>query len=312
MAPESRIHSVLRAAGKPKREVAFSQTTPVAAVGVAPAASGKRKGYRLAVRLFGRRTEQQAFILKGVNLKEDELDLVAGVRYKPRLILEAGRSCGHYRITAGTVGGFVEDDERYYILSNNHVLANSNSCFVDDPILQPGPIDIKPGQAFHVIGKLDRWHPLARERKDGVDAAIARFSDKVTEFVPWDYKDVGRIQRQPVADRFAPTRVIKRGRTTVVTRGQVSAYTLDGVAIDYGTKKHPAVVTFDGVIEFVGDPPGQPFSQPGDSGSFIIDRDTMKPYALLFGGALDNQGIDRTLAHFMPDVLSALKVRLVQ
>jgi hypothetical protein len=106
--------------------------------------------------------------------------------------------------------------------------------------------------------------------------------------------------------------VTKRGRTTGVTRGTVSAYELDGVSIDYGTAERPAVVTFDDQIEIVGDPATRAFSQPGDSGSFVIDRDTLAPYALLYGGGRDRRGIDRTLAHFMPDVLRALSVRLVQ
>ena len=51
------------------------------------------------------------------------------------------------------------------------------------------------------------------------------------------------------------------------------------------------------------DPPNRAFSAGGDSGSFIIDRDTLAPYALLYGGGPDSLGIDRTLAQFMPDVL---------
>ena len=34
----------------------------------------------------------------------DEVDLVMGVRYKPRLTLKPGGSIGHYKITAGTLG----------------------------------------------------------------------------------------------------------------------------------------------------------------------------------------------------------------
>lgn len=145
-----------------------------------------------------------------------------------------------------------------------------------------------------------------------MDAALARFSDNVVNFVPWEYAGVGRMKRRPVENRLSVTRVIKQGRTTGVTRGRVSAYELDGIVINYGTTKDPALVTFDNQIEIVGDPPGKPFSRPGDSGSFIIDRDTLRAYALLYGGGPDDQGIDRTLAQFMPDVLDALKVRLVQ
>lgn len=62
----------------------------------------------------------------------------------------------------------------------------------------------------------------------------------------------------------------------------------------------------------MGTPPETPFSLPGDSGSFIIDAQTLEPYALLFAGGPDNNGIDRTIGTFMPDVFNTLGVQLVQ
>jgi len=290
------------------RKVRSDEPTPVAAVGIAPA--GERD-YKLAVRLFRGQERHSATLMRGLDRHEGEIDLVRGVRYKPRLTVRAGGSCGHFLITAGTLGGFVEDASHYYMLSNNHVLANSNNCFESDPILQPGPADVT-GAGFETIGRLHRWYPLSRTDRNGVDAALARFDESVDQFEPWNYAGVGTIKKQPVSNRFSVSRVIKRGRTTGVTRGTVSAFSLDGVAIDYGTPSVPAVVTFDDQIEVIGSPPQKAFSQPGDSGSFIIDRDTMQVYALLYGGGADAQGIDRTLAHFMPDVLREMKVKLVQ
>ena len=54
-----------------------------------------------------------------------------------------GVSIGHYKITAGTLGVLVRDAEtnEMLILSNNHVMANSNDATRGDPILQPGPHD---------------------------------------------------------------------------------------------------------------------------------------------------------------------------
>ncbi len=61
------------------------------------------------------------------------------MRYKPFIFtLGPGGSCGHYNISAGTLGGFVEDEDNYYILSNNHVLANSNDCFGGIPFCSLG------------------------------------------------------------------------------------------------------------------------------------------------------------------------------
>ena len=72
------------------------------------------------------------------------------------------------------------------------------------------------------------------------------------------------------------------------------------------------VMTYDDQIEIIGTPPNTPFSQPGDSGSFILEQGSLRPYALLYGGGPDSNGIDRTLAQFMPEVLDSMGVRLVQ
>ena len=52
-----------------------------------------------------------------------------------------GVSIGHRDITAGTLGCLVAKNGQTFILSNNHVLANSNEADPGDPILQPGPYD---------------------------------------------------------------------------------------------------------------------------------------------------------------------------
>lgn len=46
-----------------------------------------------------------------------------------------GVSVGHYKITAGTLGCLATRGRRLLILSNNHVLANSNNARTGDPIL---------------------------------------------------------------------------------------------------------------------------------------------------------------------------------
>jgi hypothetical protein len=61
-------------------------------------------------------------------------------RYRPA---PGGVSIGHKAITAGTLGCYVTSGEtgERMILSNNHVLANSNAGYPGDEILQPGPYD---------------------------------------------------------------------------------------------------------------------------------------------------------------------------
>jgi hypothetical protein len=281
----------------------------VAAFGVAP--TSRRTDFLLAVRVFKGQERVAMPLIERQRVPPSELDLASGLVYRPRVTVRAGGSCGHFRITAGTLGGFVQDDDGYYILSNNHILANSDDCAVGDPVLQPGPLDVRQNR-FTVIGDLTFWAPLGNGQ-GRVDAAMAAFSDRVSHFYPWSYAGIGEIKRLPVDDRFATRNVIKRGRTTGVTRGVVSAFDLDGVAIDYSEAQDGSrTVTFDNQLEFVGAPPTRPFSQPGDSGSLIIDRDSLRPYALLYAGGPDNQGIDRTLAHYLPEVLDELGVSLVQ
>ncbi|MEM7083186.1 MAG: hypothetical protein AAF465_10665 [Pseudomonadota bacterium] len=303
----ARRYPLARGAGR-QRRLSVREPTPIAAVGIAP---GKGDEYKLAVRLYQGCERQQKALLKDLDRHMGEIDLVTGIRYQPRTTLTAGGSIGHYRITAGTLGGFVEDADGYYMLSNNHVFANSNQCFHGDPIVAPGPLDA--GQATpKIVGLLDRYIPLSKTKVDGVDAALATFSEEVEFFEPWDYSGIGVIDKTPMSDRFAVSRVIKRGRTTGVTRGTVSAFELDGIQLNYGSESDPAIVTFNDQIELVGATRSKAFSAGGDSGSFIIDRDTLKVYALLYGGGPDSQGIDRTVAHFMPDVFRQLGVGLVQ
>ena len=54
-----------------------------------------------------------------------------------------GNSLGHFKITAGTQGAVVRlaRDGELYVVTNNHVGADSNRGAIGDPILQPGPYD---------------------------------------------------------------------------------------------------------------------------------------------------------------------------
>ena len=93
---------------------------------------------------------------------------------------QGGYSVGHQRVTAGTIATVVYDyrpfpgiPRRHYILSTNHILANSNDSRTGDPILQPGPVD---GGTLpdDLIGRLSRSVPIGFDgRSNFVDAAIA-------------------------------------------------------------------------------------------------------------------------------------------
>ena len=204
-----------------------------------------------------------------------------------------GVSVGHVRITAGTLGAIVRADGRRVILSNNHILANSNEARRGDPILQPGPAD--SGTRADVIGRLERfveirfeetagWSPGALLRrlaerlgiravpprpKNLVDAAIAtpERDDLVSD-------EILELQRVPgLAEAGVGLRVRKSGRTTGVTEGKILA-TDATVEVDYD--EHVATFT-DQLV-------AGPMSQGGDSGSLLLDEQG-RAVGLLFAGS---------------------------
>ena len=137
-------------------------------------------------------------------------------RYRPAL---GGVSLGHYRITAGTFGCLVKDKatQGAFILSNNHVLANSNKAQEGDSILQPAPYD-GGSPPKDIIGTLERWVEIKFGKEANlVDAALAR--PKNLKLVKPEIMEIG-----------APIGIIKpklgmliqkSGRTTGYTAGKV-------------------------------------------------------------------------------------------
>lgn len=188
-----------------------------------------------------------------------------------------GYSVGHFKITAGTIGAGVYDmrafpgiPPRYYVLSNNHVLANSNNANIGDPILQPGPHD--GGTAPQdVIGRLARFVPI---KFDGtcnyVDAAVAE--------VPFHEIDRDSYWNGvPASAGIAATvgmPVKKTGRTTNFTTGRVTAI---GATVN---------VNFGGgnVARFCDQIVTTNMSAGGDSGSVVFDLRN-NPVGLLFAGS---------------------------
>lgn len=189
---------------------------------------------------------------------------------------EGGYSVGHVRITAGTIATGAIDQSpfpgiprRYYLLSNNHVLANSNNARLGDPILQPGPAD---GGRFprDVIGRLSRFVPIRfGGRPNYVDAAIAEvnFHD-LDRSIFWIGVPRGKA-------RVRPRDIVqKTGRTTSYTTGRVTAVNAS-VNVNYGGGR---------VARFVRQIVTTNMSAGGDSGSLVLDRDE-KAIGLLFAGS---------------------------
>jgi hypothetical protein len=226
----------------------------------------------------------------------------------------AGFSVGHEDITAGTFGMPIIREGKLGILSNAHVLADSNNGALGDHIFQPGPHD--GGTIADRIAALEAtvtinsgsgdgctlggipWPPWKRKKREHleqpdpnhVDAAFgAALKDE------WIEKVIYRVG--PVRGMVNPqlgwaTR--KVGRTTEITRGLVDQLQVSSI-VDYGD----FVANFTNQALFVG-LSGQ-FSAPGDSGSIILNEND-EACALLFAGGEDEAGRDVTLGNVIEDV----------
>ena len=186
-----------------------------------------------------------------------------------------GVSVGHVAVTAGTLGCLVDVGGRRHLLSNNHVLANSNAALNGDEVVQPGPTDggVAPGD---VIASLNAFEPIDfTGAVNHIDAALAELVDPAQ--VTPDIITIGFPVNPPKQASLGQS-VAKHGRTTNFTTGAVVDVSFDGYVSYNGAgtawfEDQVVVRGFDG-----------PFSQPGDSGSLILEDATSHPVALLFAG----------------------------
>jgi hypothetical protein len=241
-------------------------------------------------------------------------------RYRPA---PGGISIGHKDITAGTLGCLVKKGGEFFILSNNHVLANSNAAQVGDPILQPGPYDggrfpedhIANLEAFipisfiggpsgcstaagianllnsiaKAMGSDARVLAITTQAEDNlVDAAIAR------PLNPADVKDeileIGLLSG--VGSGELGMAIKKSGRTTALTTGEIQQVDVTA-SVQYGDNK---------IARFTDQLLAGAMSQGGDSGSAVLDSQN-RLIGLLFAGS-DTTTIINRIEH----VFSALGV----
>jgi hypothetical protein len=220
-----------------------------------------------------------------------------------------GVSIGHFKITAGTFGCIVRDRASgdRLILSNNHVLANSNAASVGDAVVQPGTLDggFVPDD---VIAHLERFHPIqfgTAPPTCDLGVSVVGAANAVLELIgsahrlevyhsnptavnridaalarPVDDQDVlDEILQIGVVQSWAAARlgmsVRKSGRTTGLTEGEVTVLNAT-VDISYGVG---TVARFENQIV------STPMSQGGDSGSLLVAGDALQAVGLLFAGS---------------------------
>ncbi len=237
----------------------------------------------------------------------------------------SGVSIGHFEITAGTLGCLVKKEGKTYILSNNHVLANSNDAAIGDPILQPGPYDGGANPADQIaqltdfvpivfrdsasqcpvangvadlsnalaalIGSDSRLQAVSIQAEDNlVDAALALPLNPAD--VENEILSLGAITGS--AEGELGMAVQKSGRTTGHTTGEIQQ--VDVTAdVQFGGGK---------VARFRDQLVAGAMSQGGDSGSAVLN-DEKRLVGLLFAGSDEVTIINR-----IQNVFTALGVSL--
>ena len=289
------------------------------AMGVAP---GKKRGdFRLGVRIQARGPRAAAMKDSIERRAKGEVDVRVMRHVRKRALptprwfrawrrpLEPGLSVGQAPGMAGTLGAIVEDDDAYYILSNNHVLADVNRAEPGDPIAQPGDLDRRTTASL-LVGVLDRFIPISFSRSNVVDCAIAEIFEDL-EFWVGRYRGLSKGLKapRPITVDDLGLHVLKAGRTTGITRGTVTQVEVDRLSVDLSDEEDGSKeALFSDQIEVEGT--GRAFSDAGDSGALIVDL-RGHPRALLFCGGPDDSGRDLTYANLLHSVLAKLGVRMV-
>jgi hypothetical protein len=214
--------------------------------------------------------------------------------------VQPGYSIGHVNVTAGTFGALVRKEKQLLILSNNHVLANSNRGKKGDHILYPGQAD--GGQlAGDGVAELFDFVPLqpGGDFINRVDCAIALpLADRLEQFKA---EIKGLAVPTGITKPVRGMEVVKVGRTTGKTIGRIKDIHFR-LAI-----KYPGL----GNVGFIDQVFCSRYTNNGDSGSLVLDRKTGKAVGLHFLGYPDAHGVKGSVFNPIGEVLKALGVKLV-
>ena len=218
----------------------------------------------------------------------------------------------------GTLGALVQDRENnLYILSNNHVLAESDQARPGDPVIEPALIDLNCNpQAGKTIGALRYAVPL-NSAETNVDAALAEATPAVDPsgaILQLGPPSDGRLSAAApaagtgealTAGLLNHLQVVKSGRTTGLTCSTVDTVDLT-VQVDYYydcAETQPFYTkTYTNQIGI----PGVGFADSGDSGALVMDASNAEPIGLFFSSGSAEGAGGFSVANPIQDVLSEL------
>jgi hypothetical protein len=212
----------------------------------------------------------------------------------------------------GTLGSLLSRNGSFFILSNNHVMDDSDTGASGNNIIQPALIDTGTctSTGTTTVANLTQWFTLEGSPPNPVDAAIS-------QIVPGKVDTSGNIlllgssadaNGVPVPGApHAGSGVIVTTGDTVAKSGRSSGLTCSSIgsiaasfSVDY-QKGCGTGSTFTVVYSNQISVNGGEFSTEGDSGSLIVTQDTADPVGLLFAGSDTD-----TVANPIADVLLAM------
>ncbi len=216
--------------------------------------------------------------------------------------LKGGVSFGLQNGPSGTLGVSLESENKFYLLSNNHVIADTNDAQIGSDLIQPASAD---SERRNYCGELERYVKIDfkenRLSKPGLFSKLCQFfkslfgggssNSKIKESeLKYNQVDcalgelrscstkinevlkVGKIKGIRKPELGMPVR--KVGRTSGVTEGQIVQM---DATIEVGFSFGRKAMFEDQIIT-------TPLSSPGDSGSVVLDEDNYL-VGLLFSGS---------------------------
>jgi hypothetical protein len=195
----------------------------------------------------------------------------------------------------GTLGSLVVRNGTNYILSNNHVMANSDAGTIGDGVSQPGIIETGCSTTgTTTVANLTQFFTMEGNPPNPVDAAIA-------QIVPGKVDTTGNIlllgsaaDANGIPMAGAPhagsgivanvgTKVAKSGRSTGLTCSTIES-TPATFSVAY-SKTCGGSTSFTVMYSNQVGVTGGDFSSEGDSGSLIVTQANADAVALLFAGS---------------------------
>ncbi|WP_369257583.1 hypothetical protein [Streptomyces sp. R35] len=313
----------------PERDViprVMDDGTPTDVVAVGHVAAQRQQQRRTSPRSEDRGVSYQpdgSMAEQLAGLSQPLLEELSGLgQFEPQLLKRrmrpspSGFSVGNVRVTAGTLGSVVYDflpgatvdppgpglgtPSKFYILSNNHVLADSNRAQLGSAILQPGVFDGGTDPADR-IATLDRFITIqfapqtpVERHNNVVDCALGavEFQDATREQY---FSGAPRAWRRK-ANVAVGDLVKKTGRTTNISFGRIIA-TDATIDVSYGTA---------GTARFKDQILTTNISAGGDSGSLVTSLDNVATGLLFAGSSVV------TVANHIENVRTLLRVEIAE